>query len=261
MTPISFDLPTPTLLDAEALLRLAPVSSPVFLVLDYDGTLVPFKDIPDQASPDPELLDLLRNLSARPDRFPSIVTGRSRVQVEKWFGSLPIGLYAEHGVWCKRSGDEAWCRAVEPVDAWPPDIVDAIKKASDMLPGSLLEVKSASLTFHYRAVRRHWVASTVPWLRCRLASLAQQYSLRLIKGAESLELRAPGVTTALAARVILARVQPGAAVLAFADDATDEDMFGALPCHGLSVHVGSGQSTARYAINGPQEVRRFLSML
>jgi len=257
--PAGCALPQP--LDAEGLFRLLPLSSPVILLLDYDGTLVPFAPLPDQASPDPDLLGLLVGLGARPDRQVSIVSGRTRVQIDRWFGAMPMGLYAEHGVWCRPSKHEAWRRLEQPVDAWPPDIVEALEKAGAMLPGSLLEVKSASLTFHFRAAARKWVDRTIPWLRGRLASLAAENSYRFVEGAELLELRTPGVSKATAATMILQQSPPGATVVALGDDTTDEDMFRALPGSAMTVHVGSGPTAARYAMEGPTQVRSFLSRL
>jgi trehalose 6-phosphate synthase/phosphatase len=48
------------------------------LILDYDGTLVPFAPTPDEAAPDPALLDLLNALASRPHTHVHVISGRTR---------------------------------------------------------------------------------------------------------------------------------------------------------------------------------------
>src|SRR5512144_1102436 len=71
------------------------------LLLDYDGTLIPFVEDPKLARPDPELLELLGALAATPGNEVAIVSGRPRRDLEEWFGPLPVALVAEHGVWLR----------------------------------------------------------------------------------------------------------------------------------------------------------------
>ena len=70
-------------------------------LLDYDGTLVPFAEKPTKAKPDNALLEILKKLSIAPENEVVIISGRDRHTLEKWFGSLNIGLIAEHGIWIK----------------------------------------------------------------------------------------------------------------------------------------------------------------
>ena len=76
------------------------------LLLDYDGTLVPFVEDPKLARPDAELMDLLRGLAASGGNEVVIVSGRPRRDLEEWFGRLPVALIAEHGVWLRLRGGE-----------------------------------------------------------------------------------------------------------------------------------------------------------
>ncbi len=56
------------------------------ICLDYDGTLVGFWPLPEQAKPDRELLKLLSRLPADKRNLVAIVTGRDRNNLEDWFG-------------------------------------------------------------------------------------------------------------------------------------------------------------------------------
>src|SRR5208282_5590250 len=62
------------------------------LLLDYDGTLVPFAAEPRLAHPDAELLEMLAVLGSDPANEVTIVSGRPRQTLENWFGKLPISL-------------------------------------------------------------------------------------------------------------------------------------------------------------------------
>ena len=90
------ETPEATLREALAAIGKA---SPVAVLLDYDGTLVPIADTPEQAQPDRPLLELIGALAARPRTMVLMVSGRPRDTLEAWFGHLPIELWAEHGVW------------------------------------------------------------------------------------------------------------------------------------------------------------------
>jgi len=50
-------------------------------------------------------------------------------------------------------------------------------------------------------------------------------------------------------------------VLAMGDDVTDEALFAALPPGAVSIHVGSGQSVARYRLPGVRAARTLLKRL
>jgi trehalose 6-phosphate synthase/phosphatase len=67
----------------------APGGPGLFLLLDYDGTLVPFAPTPDLAEPDDKLILLLQELAARPLTEVHMVSGRSRETLERWLGALP----------------------------------------------------------------------------------------------------------------------------------------------------------------------------
>ena len=73
------------------------------LLLDYDGTLVPFARVPKLAAPDRDVVSLLAELATTQGIQLEIVSGRPRETLERWFGTLPIALCAEHGFWSRPS--------------------------------------------------------------------------------------------------------------------------------------------------------------
>ncbi|HEX3983841.1 MAG TPA: bifunctional alpha,alpha-trehalose-phosphate synthase (UDP-forming)/trehalose-phosphatase, partial [Acidisoma sp.] len=91
---------------AKDMLRHYRAAASRTLLLDYDGTLVPFSPVPKQATPDIELLDLLQALGSDPANQVTIISGRPRSTLEEWVGHLPISLIAEHGVWLRNRGED-----------------------------------------------------------------------------------------------------------------------------------------------------------
>ena len=119
------------------------------MLLDYDGTLVPFAEDPKLARPDAELLELLAALGADPANEVVIVSGRPRRDLEEWFGKLPVALVAEHGVWLRpRGGDWRMLKAI--TTDWKERVRPILQLYVDRLPGALLEEKEFSLAWHYR---------------------------------------------------------------------------------------------------------------
>src|SRR6267154_823731 len=79
------------------------------LILDYDGTLVPFAKRPQLAAPSSSLLDLLRALAADPRNCLALISGRPAENLDRWFSAVGgIWLAAEHGAELKPPSAQAW---------------------------------------------------------------------------------------------------------------------------------------------------------
>ena len=64
------------------------------LFLDYDGTLVGFKDKPEKARPDEELLRIVRALCAREGNRVVVISGREPRDLDDFFQGLPVDMAA-----------------------------------------------------------------------------------------------------------------------------------------------------------------------
>src|SRR3954466_3158963 len=106
--PGSRNVPAGPTAAREALQARLRETENLLLLLDYDGTLVPYTATPELARPDMALLELLGALSARPRTELHVVSGRTRETLEQWLGSLPIALHAEHGFWSRPMGSSEW---------------------------------------------------------------------------------------------------------------------------------------------------------
>ena len=90
--------------------------TPIGILCDLDGTLVPFARTPDEARPDPEAIALIETLATLPGVTMSIVSGRPRSWLEAFFTSPNVFLVAEHGA--TRRGAGAWLLVPIAVVAW-----------------------------------------------------------------------------------------------------------------------------------------------
>ena len=154
------------------------------LFLDYDGTLVGFKAIPEQAKPDSELRDLLIKIADDPKNTVVIVSGRDRHTLEKWLGDLNLHILASHGLWI-RHPKENWTMTVSLDNRWKRSVHHILELYTDRMPGALIEEKEYSLAFHYRQCEPDMVAVKLSEVRETLKGMTQSMSLGLQEGEQS----------------------------------------------------------------------------
>lgn len=245
--------------DCEKLLEQARTAERLLLVLDYDGTLVPFVGSPQLAGPDSDLKALLRLLAARPSTVVTLVSGRTRETLERWFGDLPVGLHAEHGFWSKPAGG-AWAPAQDLSPDWKETVMPLLEEFTLRTPGALVEEKTAALAWHYRMADPEFGPRQSVALLGRLEDAVRTLPLEVLEGEKVIEIRLKGVNKGVVVTRLLERHEPGR-VIAIGDDRTDEDMFAALPADGIGVRVGLGNSVAQYRLPDVNSVRTFLTRL
>ena len=232
----------------------------VRLLLDYDGTLVPLAQSPELATPDVELIAILTALSAQPDIDVEIVSGRTRAWLETSFGSLPIGLWAEHGFWHRPAPGAEWRPAAVIPPQWAARLLPILEQFTASTPGSWLEVKTATIAWHFRGAQPDFGAHQAHELRMLLGNTLSNQPLEVLEGKKTIEVRWLGVRKAVVANRRQSRSGDWTTI-AFGDDQTDEDLFRALPPSSLTVAVGELLSGARYCVKSYRAVRRVLRWL
>jgi trehalose 6-phosphate synthase/phosphatase len=230
------------------------------LLLDYDGTLVPFAPTPDLAAPDEELLGLLAGLAARRDTEVHVVSGRKRETLERWLDGLPVGLHAEHGFWSRPPGG-GWTAAEVPDVRWREPVLAILRDFAERTPGSLVEAKTVGYAWHYRMAEPEFGAAQAKELSLHLSTLLSNVPVEILPGDMVLEVRPHGVHKGRAVADVLGRAAPGTLLLAMGDDRTDEDMFAALPDGHLAIHVGPAPSRAPLRIRDVRAARALLGRL
>ena len=78
--------------------------TPLGVLCDLDGTLLPFVATPSESRLPPGLAELLSGLAALPGLSLVIVSGRPREDLERLLAPVPgAWLVAEHGGWRRRA--------------------------------------------------------------------------------------------------------------------------------------------------------------
>lgn len=224
------------------------------MLLDYDGTLVPYHCEPSRALPDEFLMKLLHDLSAIPDSDLVIISGRHRDFLESIFSDLDATLFGEHGAVFRVGGK--W-DALENDISWQQEIEEIIAEAVESTPGSNLEKKESSIVWHYRKANADLVEKRIPKLIKQLTPSCNRNNLTIMKGRKIVEVK-PSEYTKGTAIMNFFDCSKYDFILAAGDDTTDEDLFEALPPSAITIHVGHSSDLSTYTIKNSTD---FVSLL
>jgi trehalose 6-phosphate synthase/phosphatase len=229
------------------------------ILLDYDGTLVPFfKQVMD-AFPDTDLINLIASLTADPLNNIVITSGRDYATLDLWLGQLHLDMIAEHGAWYRDQGGE-WKHRRDLNTDWKPEILNVMNLHTSRTPGAFIEEKSYSLAWHYRKVEAGLGALRANELMSDMHHFISSKGLQIMQGDKVIEVKSMAVNKGRAARRWLER-ETYDFILAIGDDYTDEDTFKEMPASAFTIKVGTNISAARYYVSGYPEVRRLLASL
>ncbi len=223
------------------------------LLLDYDGTLAPLSSRPHRAVPSQEALDLLTQLTSEPNTTVVLISGRDRKSLEGWFGQLPLGMIAEHGVWFKFGLDADW-EMIEPMSGeWKDEVRPIFELYADRTPGSFVEEKDFSIVWQHRRSEALLGELRARDLVAHLQTLISNLDLQVLEGNKVVEVKNSGVNKGRAALRWIANLEPDF-ILAIGDDFTDEDTFRSLPEDAWSLKVGLGSTSAKYNLSSQGRV-------
>jgi trehalose 6-phosphate synthase/phosphatase len=229
------------------------------LFLDYDGTVAPLARYPSMAAPGESILQLLRSLAADSKNSVVIISGRDRQNLEEWFGQLPLGIIAEHGVWLKKAG-QPW-QMSKPINSeWKREVLPILEIYADRLPGALVEEKEHSVAWHYRLADPEHAGFLAAELSDHLLNLTAKSDLQVIQGNKAVEIRTAGLNKGIAALEWMLQDNFDF-VLALGDDVTDEDLFRSLPEDAVSIRVGIAGTHAQHNVRNTSEVIELLRSL
>jgi alpha,alpha-trehalose-phosphate synthase [UDP-forming]/trehalose-phosphatase len=232
--------------------------TPLAVVCDLDGTLVPFTATPIESALPPPLVALLNELAALDGVRLTIASGRMREQLQHIMAPVHRAwLVAEHGAWrC----DSDWESTVGQITGDIGPLTDAFIRLGATVRGALVERKSWSVTLHYRLVPEVEKEALLVELDALLEEwLAEHSDFERLDGVEVTEVRPRSVRKSHAVTWLRDRLGPETRLLVLGDDQTDEDMFRELGVSDDAVLVGRPRrSLAHWRVSGPEAVARLL---
>lgn len=223
--------------------------SQTLLAFDFDGTLAPIVDRPDEAKMRPTTRNLLKHVA---ELYPCIViSGRALPDVSARVEGLGLrGVVGNHGVEPWRATRQIHRRVRE----WRPLFEAALANEG----GVEIEDKTYSLAIHYRRSRSKKHVRTI--IESLAATLTE---IRVIGGIEVVNLvPADAPHKGIALERERARLRCDTAIYV-GDDVTDEDVFALdQPGRLLTIRVGRKlTSSADYYVRSQAEIDRLLRNL
>jgi trehalose 6-phosphate phosphatase len=225
------------------------------LFLDFDGTLAEIAPTPDRVKVRPDLPRLLTQLAYRLGGAIAVVSGRPLDELAHMVAPFRGAMAGQHGLERRHHDGHITRRPAPPgLDRFRSILA---RYAADRA-GLLFEDKGASLALHYRQA---------PFLGQDCRALIKSFAsvsngeLEALDGKMVVELRSRlgnkgrAIVEFLSEPPFLGRVP-----VFVGDDITDEDGFAIVDrSSGISVHVGSGATIARYRVAGVADVLAWLA--
>jgi trehalose 6-phosphate phosphatase len=241
-----------------ALRELARVRR-LLVALDFDGTLAPEVDSPEQARALPEAREAVLRLLALPNTRVALVSGRSLASLIQ-VADLPDDtlLVGSHGIEI-RLDDPDDRVSLNTMELQQVDVLhEVLGEVAGAIDQVWLEVKPAGFALHTRLATEH--NSRVAHLVALSEAQAEVENLTVREGKNVLEFSVRSTTKGEAVEH-LRRYTAADAVFYAGDDVTDEDAFAALLPHDVGVKSGAGPTEAAFRVTGPQEIAAVLSAL
>lgn len=241
---------------ADALAELAR-SETLLVALDFDGTLAPLVDDPDEARALPRAREALLTLLELARTPVALISGRAMDSLVA-VSDLPDTalLSGSHGIELKTGGDPSVTLTADEIDRLSR-LRAALESVASAYDQVWIEVKPAGFALHSRlasdtdadaATRDAVVAvAAIDGLTARRGSDVIEFSVRSTNKGDAIQ---------------RLREHSGATAVFFAgDDVTDEDGFAALKTGDLGLKCGTGTTLAAFSVAGPAEVAEVLHEL
>lgn len=245
--------------DLEVALERLAQTEHLLVALDFDGTLAPFVDNPDDSRAIPEAADAIVKLLDVSHTTVAFVSGRAVDSLQRASEAQDgILLVGSHGAEYRFDG----------VDTHPPlrdedrvhvatlsAVLDAVSAEH---PGTWVEAKPAGFALHTRNLPGS--AENAANAAARTAVAEALIPAKVRDGKNVLEFSILSATKGDAMRHL--RDYTGATAAFYAgDDVTDEDAFAALGESDLALKCGDGDTIAGFRVDSPRAVAHVLERL
>lgn len=230
----------------------------LFLVLDYDGTLAPFRVNRMEAVPLEGALEALTTIRDSGRTRVAMVTGRPLSELLELVGDLGVPMVGSHGF--EYRGADGTVETSELPRAQTERFEIAEAQARALSPAARVERKPASVALHTRGMPDSEAEPLHERVCAEWSQGAAEAGLECRRFSGGVELRVKGIDKGTAVARLLEGTGEQVLCVYVGDDETDEDAFAALPTGGVGIKVGPREvvTGARGRLADPEAVRRFL---
>lgn len=229
------------------------------LMLDYDGTLAPFKINPRKAIPYEGVEKQIEGIIKDGKTTVVIISGRALSDLLPLLTLDPLPeLWGSHGAERLAVGKAYVLSEVE--EGVFQGLKIAKEKITPYVDPARCEFKPVSIAVHWRGVPEDEIERLREKITNDWGGLLEKYRLEIHPFDGGLELRPLGINKGNAVKKLLAETDKDAVVAYLGDDATDEEAFEELGERGLKVLVrlDPKPTKADIQITPPYELLQFL---
>ena len=231
----------------------------LLVALDFDGTLAPEVDDPEQARATPEAREAVLRLLAMPHTRVALISGRAIGSLEN-VADLPDNalLVGSHGIELRLDTPDVRLNLDDDELDRREVLNKVLVEVADAIDQVWIEEKPAGFALHTRLATEK--DSRMAHLVALRETAAEDDDLTVRSGKNVLEFSVRSTTKGEAVEHL--RAYTAATAVFFAgDDVTDEDAFAALDADDLGLKSGEGATLAGHRVRGPKDVARALALL
>jgi len=230
------------------------------LLLDYDGTLAPFRIKREKAWPYSGVRQILESIIDSTDTRVVVISGR-------WTKDLIplLGLRRLPEIWGsyghERLTPDGNYKLIDPEPQITGGLDEAVRQAQSAGFANMVERKPASVALHWRGIkptRRNTMRNNIEkvW-----STIAESSGLAIREFDGGIELRHPAQHKGGVVRTVLSEMGTDVGTAYLGDDLTDEDAFYAIRGRGVGILVRREirQTAADLWLKPPEELRKFLT--
>lgn len=240
----------------------------IFLFLDYDGTLTPIVDTPEQAVVPKKTKEILKALSENNQCRAAIISGRALDDIRKRVGLDGLVYVGNHGLEIYDS--KLRFRWMMPLHFKKTltEIKNKLNEIFAKIEGVFIEDKEFTLSLHYRMVhvedaviKSMFIKALNPYQA--LGEIAIMAGKKVLEVRPAKEGRKGKAVIGIFLRERLSTNDTNIIPIYIGDDETDEDAFKETNNkNGMTIRVGESRETAaHYYVNDTEEIVKLLEMI
>lgn len=244
----------------EGFLKAVKQAQRSLLLLDYDGTLAPFRKERDLALPYPGVTELIQEIVRGGRTRVVIISGRDTSEIISLLGVAPmLEVWGLHGLQRRKLDGSVETLQLNERDR------NSLAEADQWIDGHQLrhraEVKTGSIAVHWRGVSEASAKDLRDTVMLGWTPIAERAGLELLDFNGGVEIRATKANKGDSVRLLLSEMEPETPAIYLGDDTTDERAFRAIHGRGLSVLVRPvwRSTAAQLWLKPPEELLDFLT--